>query len=882
MATPSPTSSTFTSLTPPSKQSLNSHPYAIKSSSSGILTRSASSPSHTSTQHHYVPLITTSPSPGNGRYVLSRKHSYPAVGATPSPIPTPDIPPTPPLTLRVKRRETAPTTSWPSRSDTEQGLPANPKLWTPSHLATYLSSALRLTGGAKLPVPVARDIAAFVVRERLGGRAFLRMTREDYDSLGINTLWKSALSDASRSLRQNLVRGRIMGFGNGASTSLDDLSLDIDEEDDDLQVSLDLHAAASLTQSPSSYTPWDRKRTLGRFKAGRVKGMVENFERSSSESGSEGEWETWKGKRGESGSGDGGGEVGVEVMNPESGSGSEDGGGKVGVEVMYPESGSGSEDGGGKVGVEVMYPESGSGSSASEDGMAFDSEEMNVPLPVATSTSTTEFLVQPESAPEESIFSPAAPGLPATIESGIGFSTPTNPNTDPEPGAESEPSVETLLRTAPLVPEAGPQPRSWGAKAWEDEGAHTTAKRVPLSEDNAVSGMAMGAGSVEEVGVVEKGSVKRVNGRKKVKRAEGLAKLFERRANGAAKNGGIEDEGEGEIKDGAEGGVVNQSDSELGTTVRGGTNGGAETLVQQTVKRSCSQPFLDPTLATHKDRPEGESEFINHDLHIVPLSSLDVTRPPPILDENTDVAETLVQQTTRGSFSQLVLDPTLATHKDGPEGTSTFINLDFPPGPLPSLVVNGPLSILDVSLLSSDLPTETDISSLESEVPVPHLPLTVPVYKDIPVSSSVASASSLRPSGLLLESPPAQPISDLTALSTTTSELQTALVAVQERLEIVENRLEELEAREAEREAELKQLQRAGIERAVQAEQEDLQTDRQDLIADWGGVSSQKNYAAPNPSLGSLPAYVLVASLGIASVVVGSFIKSGRRRDWGR
>lgn len=39
-----------------------------------------------------------------------------------------------------------------------------------------------MKGGAKLPVPVARDIGLLVMKEHLSGRAFLRMKKEDYEA----------------------------------------------------------------------------------------------------------------------------------------------------------------------------------------------------------------------------------------------------------------------------------------------------------------------------------------------------------------------------------------------------------------------------------------------------------------------------------------------------------------------------------------------------------------------------------------------------------------------------------------------------------------------------------------------------------------------------
>lgn len=72
---------------------------------------------------------------------------------------------------------------------TVEELPDNPKLWTPSQLATYLTSALRVTSSGKpgevesigLPPLVAKDIASFVKSARIGGRTFLRMNEEDLE-----------------------------------------------------------------------------------------------------------------------------------------------------------------------------------------------------------------------------------------------------------------------------------------------------------------------------------------------------------------------------------------------------------------------------------------------------------------------------------------------------------------------------------------------------------------------------------------------------------------------------------------------------------------------------------------------------------------------------
>ncbi|KAF8575965.1 hypothetical protein K439DRAFT_697973 [Ramaria rubella] len=300
--------------TPPPRDTPNVHPYAIKTSSSAVLTRSNSAGHRYYVNHHYTPVSPIKSPIGSkqSRYVPVRRYAKslstdtaPMV-SSPVPMPPSSSPParlvnlgqsmeivsdgegipTPPLTLRVKRRDTLPS-MFPKGKASLQDLPNNPKTWNPTQLSAYLSSALRLKGGAKLPIPVMRDIASFVMKEHLSGRTFLKMKREDYDSLGINQLWKDALLEASRTLRQNAVQGRIMGF-----ESEPQLSLLTHEEEEQDTVSSDLPAYTPLDltrrRAPLQWEE-DRKRmSRTSFRAGRVRGMVETYERSCSESSGSG------------------------------------------------------------------------------------------------------------------------------------------------------------------------------------------------------------------------------------------------------------------------------------------------------------------------------------------------------------------------------------------------------------------------------------------------------------------------------------------------------------------------------------------------------------------------------------------------------------------
>ena len=198
-ASSSPERRTFPILTPDSHRggrgttaSTNQHPYAIKTTSTAILTRSNSSGFVAPHQHHYIP-TTPSPSPSKHRHSKSDLSQ-----ARPSPRPLPIPPsfesPTKPskksvtddeLFTQRTRAETLPTFPNPPLPSPVKvdDLPSNPRVWTTSQLASYLVTALRVRSGSvlPLPLPVAKDVASFVKQERLTGRAFLRLNEQDLE-----------------------------------------------------------------------------------------------------------------------------------------------------------------------------------------------------------------------------------------------------------------------------------------------------------------------------------------------------------------------------------------------------------------------------------------------------------------------------------------------------------------------------------------------------------------------------------------------------------------------------------------------------------------------------------------------------------------------------
>ncbi|KAJ4471256.1 hypothetical protein C8J55DRAFT_521252 [Lentinula edodes] len=189
--------------TSPTKESLrsNAHPYAIKTTSIALLSRSnSSSRIHNSSHYHYVPRTPPATSldhrkheSAHYRHRYSSKAVNDSSGKHPRTCYNPVVFPAP-LTL--------------------EDLPPNPKLWTPSQLCAYLSTALRVKSGEslQLPAPVARDIASFVRESKITGRIFLRLDEKDLEAYGVNKLWKNALVKTSQILRQNDLKGQIWGF----------------------------------------------------------------------------------------------------------------------------------------------------------------------------------------------------------------------------------------------------------------------------------------------------------------------------------------------------------------------------------------------------------------------------------------------------------------------------------------------------------------------------------------------------------------------------------------------------------------------------------------------------------------------------------------------
>lgn len=196
----------------------NPHPYAIKTSSSALLSRSGSSGHNVSaTKNVYVPPspnASRSPENGKGHRASKSLNSESPVRSSPRPLPTPPSFRSPTRSTdgtsdgymspedegapfrRTRRAETLPSVFdsvlWSAQFQGSD-LPSNPKTWTPAQLSSYLSMSLRsgsqtsLKEGRTLPSEVlVNELCSFVKDSRISGRTFLRLTDADLErSVGL-------------------------------------------------------------------------------------------------------------------------------------------------------------------------------------------------------------------------------------------------------------------------------------------------------------------------------------------------------------------------------------------------------------------------------------------------------------------------------------------------------------------------------------------------------------------------------------------------------------------------------------------------------------------------------------------------------------------------
>ncbi|KAG2147720.1 uncharacterized protein EDB93DRAFT_1328425 [Suillus bovinus] len=205
----------------------NAHPYAIKTTSSAVLSRSNSSPhSSPSVKHHYVPPSPTRPRHGYAFSLSSVEGVSVNEIPGPSPLPVPLSFHSTPLTRaslslsddatpsrRLKRADTLPpSASVPVLNNNDvtednDKLPRNPKHWSTDDLALHLATSLQV--GSQLSTEDQGHLIRVIKEQNFTGRNFLRLTDADLASLSLTPSQRLYLLEASRALRADVLRGRI-------------------------------------------------------------------------------------------------------------------------------------------------------------------------------------------------------------------------------------------------------------------------------------------------------------------------------------------------------------------------------------------------------------------------------------------------------------------------------------------------------------------------------------------------------------------------------------------------------------------------------------------------------------------------------------------------
>ncbi|KAI6137421.1 hypothetical protein F5141DRAFT_1209744 [Pisolithus sp. B1] len=300
----------------------NAHPYAVKTTTSGLLSRSNSSPltAHT-IKHHYVP-----PSPTRKRHRYSRSlESVDDVGVGegqyPSPLPTPPSfgcaeSPTYSTVRRVvavatpqrKRADTLPSGSTTPCMSTandsalnDNSLPSEPKEWTTDQLITYLSTSFSSSGDPE--VPNTEDVLSWVQECGLTGQEWLRLTGRDLAGTSLSDAQISLVLDNSRTLRADSLRRHIWGKSDGKHSttpspfhsalyrnSISSVDLSASSPDAIVDIEGPISPPLTLHRSNSISESFVRRyRDLAHIRVrrrGKVKGLVETWEREVSRRGS--------------------------------------------------------------------------------------------------------------------------------------------------------------------------------------------------------------------------------------------------------------------------------------------------------------------------------------------------------------------------------------------------------------------------------------------------------------------------------------------------------------------------------------------------------------------------------------------------------------------
>ncbi|KAG6846139.1 hypothetical protein H0H93_015779, partial [Arthromyces matolae] len=245
----------------------NPHPYAIKTTSTGILSRS-SSKSNAHSQNHFVP-VSPSPSPTKSNFTSyterGSRHRYSrslTEDQNPRPLPVP-----PEEQYYSHPHNERPRSRAHSLTENSDDTP-NPKSWSFEQLAVN--------------VP---DVADFVRENEITGRAFLRFDDGVLDAYGVTQQWqRSLILQHSRRLRQSMLQNRTRPTSNpqdnpdavgGRLSSPSKVYRSLTNDEDD-----PAYLSSSSSLSSASSISGRKKRQVR--PNGRVHGMVASYERSAS------------------------------------------------------------------------------------------------------------------------------------------------------------------------------------------------------------------------------------------------------------------------------------------------------------------------------------------------------------------------------------------------------------------------------------------------------------------------------------------------------------------------------------------------------------------------------------------------------------------------
>ncbi|CAG8558809.1 2918_t:CDS:2 [Dentiscutata erythropus] len=137
------------------------------------------------------------------------------------------------------------TSTFSSPSSSYLDLPLDPKSWTPTQVATYLTYSLQL-----YPPETVSDLSRYVQNDlMLTGRRFLRLKEEHLKQFGFNESWTKLIMSSVKALRREQLREKILLKGYGIVEESEELGC---EEFDMIDANEDCSSKISPALNSSS------------------------------------------------------------------------------------------------------------------------------------------------------------------------------------------------------------------------------------------------------------------------------------------------------------------------------------------------------------------------------------------------------------------------------------------------------------------------------------------------------------------------------------------------------------------------------------------------------------------------------------------------------